>query len=699
MKVSPAQVHFNDIGTPCSSEYDDLYFSNDNGMAETDYVFIQGNNLHSRWLAHENAFYCIAETGFGTGLNFLYTAFLFEKFVQAHPQHVLKHLYFISTEKHPIKKETLTKILIQFESLKPYCDLLLSVYPDSSHGVHRRHITQNICLDLHYGDAKTSLADIKSLKEGVVDSWFLDGFAPSKNPDMWHSSLFSEVARLSKAKANFATFTAAGIVKRGLAEHGFLISKRKGFGRKRDMLVGVYDKDASFQAASLKQYPAEHCKNQAPYYYRHSINLESDTRIQQEKSKLKVSIVGNGIAGAITALKLVQLGVSVDIFWRGSNPADGASGSPVGGFYPQLNAQMNTASQIQLQSFYYAQHFYQALSQLAEFEHAWCGALQIAFNDNTQERLNKIIENKIWPSSVVRYVSAEQASELANIDLPYDCLYLPNAGWISPQSMINACLKVAEKTGLLNLFSHSEFIENSHVSEGNVSFSVKHNKASQVKHYDSNALIFTAGFGSTDLSFPHVPLRLVRGQVEMITSNCALRPLSTLLCHKGYFTPAVQGMHAMGSTYIKEDTNCEVRTTETQLNLALHQRSLNKVDWLPSLSDAVQAKQSYARASVRCSTPDHLPVVGSVPASEQIQELKELYKALPNHRYPVPSVQENVFMLTGLGSRGLTTAPLLAEILVCQILGRPLPLNGKLLDALMPNRFLIRDLIRQQKRQ
>ncbi|MDT0593957.1 bifunctional tRNA (5-methylaminomethyl-2-thiouridine)(34)-methyltransferase MnmD/FAD-dependent 5-carboxymethylaminomethyl-2-thiouridine(34) oxidoreductase MnmC [Glaciecola petra] len=692
MKLSPAKVHFNDTGTPCSSDYDDLYFSNENGIAETDYVFIQGNNLQDRWLKHQSAHYCIAETGFGTGLNFLYTAFLFDRFLQAHPQHILKNLYFISTEKHPIDIQLLTKILANFDQLENYSAQLLTDYPDNSQGVHRRHISTNICLDLHYGDAKTSLADVKTLQKGLVDAWFLDGFAPSKNPDMWHPKLFQEIARLSKPKATFATFTAAGIVKRGLMEQGFSITKRKGFGRKRDMLVGLFDKPVNLQTLSTK-----HRTNHAPYFYRHKINDAENDSVKQASSRLTVGIIGNGIAGAITALKLVQLGVSVNIFWRAKQSADGASGSPIGGFYPQLNAQMNTASQIQLQSFYYAHHFYQNLSRIAEFDHAFCGALQVAFNDNTKERLHKISQKQIWPNTVAQYVDPERASKLANIDLPYECLHLPNAGWISPHSMINACLKVAQNTGLLTLFNETELLKiNSHHNNV-INFEVQHNQSLKTVSHQCNALVFSTGFSSPDFSFPHIPLTLTRGQVELIASKPDLQPLQTLLCHKGYFTPAVNGMHAMGSTYKKEDTSCEVREAETLMNLSLQQGSLCQATWVAKLSDASQDDNSYARASVRCSTPDHQPVVGALPASKQAQELSELYKALPYFRYPIPSVQDNMFLLTGLGSRGLTTAPLMAEILVSQMLGRPLPLNGKLLDALMPNRFLVRNLIRQQR--
>jgi tRNA 5-methylaminomethyl-2-thiouridine biosynthesis bifunctional protein len=148
----------------------------------------------------------------------------------------------------------------------------------------------------------------------------------------------------------------------------------------------------------------------------------------------------------------------------------------------------------------------------------------------------------------------------------------------------------------------------------------------------------------------------------------------------------------MGSTYIKDDKNCDYRLTEQQTNLAMHQQALTKCDWIEDIKPT-----ENGRAAIRCSTPDHLPMVGAVPdTSKQAAQYNNLYKALPAKYYPQPINHTNLFMLCGLGSRGLTTAPLCAEILVSQILNEPLPLSSNLLDALNPNRFLIRGLIRRQ---
>jgi tRNA 5-methylaminomethyl-2-thiouridine biosynthesis bifunctional protein len=193
-----------------------------------------------------------------------------------------------------------------------------------------------------------------------------------------------------------------------------------------------------------------------------------------------------------------------------------------------------------------------------------------------------------------------------------------------------------------------------------------------------------------------IPLRLTRGQVELIKPNTEFKHLDTLLCHKGYFTPAVNGFHAMGSTYVKNDINTDVRNAETTMNVDMHCKSIKDASWRDALFEASQNTTNQSRAAVRCSTPDHIPLVGNMPSFKQFEELKDLYKAKPLHHYPQGSVDENVFILSGLGSRGLTTAPLLAELLLSQLLEKPLPLPAPLLDALSPNRFIVKSLIRRQ---
>jgi tRNA 5-methylaminomethyl-2-thiouridine biosynthesis bifunctional protein len=172
--------------------------------------------------------------------------------------------------------------------------------------------------------------------------------------------------------------------------------------------------------------------------------------------------------------------------------------------------------------------------------------------------------------------------------------------------------------------------------------------------------------------------------------------LKTVLCHKGYFTPQHRGTHALGSTYVKEDLNTDYRDSERAQNIEIHQKALAQSPWVSELLTKEEAQIS-GRAAIRCSTPDHLPLVGAMPdIAQQSESLEDLYKALPAHHYSAGENVEGVYILTGLGSRGITSAPIMVETLASQLMNRPLPMGNALLNAVQANRFLVRALVRRQ---
>lgn len=227
---SPAKLEWRD-GQPYASTFQDVYFSSDNGLLETDYVFLQGNALQSRWQILNTPHFTIAETGFGTGLNFLSAIKLWLEVAPATAM-----LHYISTEKHPLSLQDLTSALALWPTLAEFSDHLLENYEKLLQGNQALDLFQNrVCLSLLVGDATTQLRQI----HGAVDAWFLDGFSPAKNPDMWQTELFQQIVRLSAVGSTFATFTSAGHVRRNLAAAGFNTQKRAGFGKKREMLQGI----------------------------------------------------------------------------------------------------------------------------------------------------------------------------------------------------------------------------------------------------------------------------------------------------------------------------------------------------------------------------------------------------------------------------------------------------------------------------
>lgn len=215
-------------GAPRSKQFDDVYFSADDGLAETQHVFLKGNNLPEAW--QDKSRFVVAETGFGTGLNFLATWKLFEETAGKDQE-----LHFISFEKHPLDGEEIVLYLQPWaEEFQAQLSLLQACYPLLAPGFHRIVLSNQVVLTLVFDGVNTAMHQLKA----DVDAWFLDGFKPSTNPDMWTDRVFQEMARLSHFGTTFATFTSAGDVRRGLEEAGFEVRKTSGFGRKRDMLIG-----------------------------------------------------------------------------------------------------------------------------------------------------------------------------------------------------------------------------------------------------------------------------------------------------------------------------------------------------------------------------------------------------------------------------------------------------------------------------
>lgn len=220
MQDQQADVQWRDGGVPVSLRFDDPYFSLENGLAETRHVFLDGNDLPQRFAER----YHIAELGFGTGLNLLAVWAAWEQSARTDP------LRFTSFEAFPMQPAEMTRALQAFSDLAPWRDRFLSVWQGP--GVYE---LGTLHLEVIAGDARQTLP----LWQGQADAWFLDGFSPAKNPELWGAGLLVEVGRHTAPGGTVATYTAAGFVRRGLEAAGFTVTRMPGFGRKRHMTRGV----------------------------------------------------------------------------------------------------------------------------------------------------------------------------------------------------------------------------------------------------------------------------------------------------------------------------------------------------------------------------------------------------------------------------------------------------------------------------
>lgn len=217
-------------GLPYSPRFGDIYFSADSGVEEKRHVFLHGNRLEQRFsaLAAGEGF-AVGETGFGTGLNFLCTWQLFARVAPPDAS-----LDFYSVEKYPLDEDELCAALALWPELRPLTQILLAAWRQGAPGWNRWCFDAGrVRLALALGDVAEVLPQ---LPEAAIDAWFLDGFAPAKNPEMWSGEVLAGVARASRPGATLATYTCAGLVRRGLQQAGFAVERLPGFGRKREML-------------------------------------------------------------------------------------------------------------------------------------------------------------------------------------------------------------------------------------------------------------------------------------------------------------------------------------------------------------------------------------------------------------------------------------------------------------------------------
>ncbi len=224
-------IYFNTSSQLYSRIYEDIYFSISGAEAESEHVFINGNRLPQRFCSARD--FTIAEAGFGTGLNFLKTL---QRWLKSAPSSA--KLTYIAFELYPLENDILRQAQRSWSELKELSEIFLHSYPKvPTTGCTLNFPELRTTLQLFVGDINNEITKVNSR----IDAWFLDGFAPSKNPEMWTDELFSNMQRLScSGTTTCATYSCARIVREGLKKHNFTVLKTPGFGNKKYMLQGIY---------------------------------------------------------------------------------------------------------------------------------------------------------------------------------------------------------------------------------------------------------------------------------------------------------------------------------------------------------------------------------------------------------------------------------------------------------------------------
>ena len=657
--IQHAKIHFNEENTPVSDKFDDVYFSNQDGLAETHYVFLEGNQLWERWVNYQEAHFVIAETGFGTGLNFFAVTTLFREFRQKYPDSPLKRLYFTSFEKYPLPLDALQQAHLAYPQFSHLAQHLQQHWLNPIQGCYRFHFDETT-LDLWFGDVAENLPQLGDYMNGKIDAWFLDGFAPSKNPDMWNKQLYQQMFRFTKLQGTFATFTAASAVRKGLENAGFNIKKRKGFGKKRECLSGQKTHE-KLTALST------------PWFYSQPANLKEQD----------IAIIGGGIASLCTAILLVKRGAKITIYCEDEQTALNASGNKQGAFYPQLSDDNERNIRFYIHAFAYGHQFLQwAIQQQIKFEHEFCGVALCAYNEKAESKLNKIAELNL-PSDLYQSLSQSELSEKVGLPLPFGGAFIPQGAWLAPRQLVQHTFAFLEKQGV-QIKTLQKVTALSQTENGWQITTAKN------KTFCHEVVVLANGHKLTDFEQTQkLPLYPVRGQVSQIPTSANLLKLKTVLCYDGYLTPVDQAKtsHCIGASHVRDNATREFSLTEQQENQQKIQQNIPE-EW----TKEVDTSGNLARIGVRCSVRDLTPMMGAVPHfSAQQTQYQNLFN-LRRRKQPIEQAENypNLYLIGALGSRGLTSAPFLGETLASLIYGEPLPMSEDLIHNLMPNRSWVR---------
>ncbi|PKG39582.1 bifunctional tRNA (5-methylaminomethyl-2-thiouridine)(34)-methyltransferase MnmD/FAD-dependent 5-carboxymethylaminomethyl-2-thiouridine(34) oxidoreductase MnmC [Psychromonas sp. Urea-02u-13] len=647
-QILPPQINWSDQSSSFSTLFDDLNFNTDQRIEASQHLFLDAHQLTARWSSWKTESFCIATTQFQSALNFLLIGYLFEQFSHKNPDSPLKHLFFSGFEKTPLSKEELQLAIEKWPMLSAYSTPLLAQYPLALCGCHRLHFN-NITLDLWFDEVHESLASLYLYQTGLFDCWLIEARSLHKKTEQYQQHLFELISNSAKKGATLVAFNVNDLVEENLQALGFTLHKQHNTSAESKILVANLTDKTPLAAHGQYHRPAKTAKSK------------------------EIAIVGGGISSACLSLALIKRGYNVTLYCKDATLGNGASGNQQGALYPLLNKQHDVLSVLFANSFLYARNYVQCINQTHAFDFDFSGLLQLYYDQSASKKLDKIIEANL-PRTLVEKLTPEQTDKLANIDIGQAALNYPLGGWLSPTQMVHAIFNKAMQTGKLSIQLNQHLIA---FEENEKGWSC-HFKDKTVNH---ELLVLTTAMHTLDFKQSEaLPLSAARGQVTHIKSTPGLKALKLTLCHEGYLTPINNGFHCMGATFKRHNMDEQFSAQEQVDNKIKLNKCIPNKPWVEQIDEV----HENANIGIRCTTRDHFPYMGALP---DYQETKSFYqdadKKMPTDNAPF---HRNLFILSGLGSRGLNTAPLLAETLASQINHEPLPLSKAILNAMQCNR-------------
>jgi tRNA 5-methylaminomethyl-2-thiouridine biosynthesis bifunctional protein len=667
--IVPAEVDFADPAAPAAPRFADVYHPQHGAFTQAAHVFLAGSRLPQRW--DGRAAFTILETGFGLGNNFLATWAAW----RADPRRCTR-LRFISVEKHPLRLEDLRRA----HAASPAPELaqaLCAAWPPLTPDFHRLAFDEgHVELLLVLGDAAQRLRQLVA----SVDAFYLDGFAPAKNPPMWETGLFKSLARLAAPEATAATWSAARAVRDGLQQAGFAWRRADGVGGKRDITL------ADFAPRVSPRKPAART---------------GDARVG------RVAVVGGGLAGAACAHALAQAGLQCVVLDRHGEPASEASGNVAGLFHGVFHPEDGVHARAHRAAALMARQA--AAAAIAAGVPGRCDGLVRLTPEHADAAplAARIAASGLPPD----YLQAWSPAQVQAAGGPACAAWFyPGGGWISPAALVrhwlagnDPAIAWAGGRAVARLERVPFEIEGAGRDDAFWRLLDAHGDVLA----EAEAVVFAGGAQSAALwsqatdtvdgSRPAgadwiAPLAQTRGQVSIVAAHApGLRAPRLPIAGAGYVLTLPDGAVMCGATSTADDAEAAVRAADHVHNLgqlaaltgstpAPVGRAVDE----PLVRALVADGLLQGRVGWRASAPDRLPLIGALPMAPPSGDA-----ALPDQPRHWPRVP-GLYVCSGFGSRGLTWAPLAGRLIAAWIADAPYPLPADLVDALDPARFATR---------
>lgn len=653
-------------GQPFSEMFDDIYYSsnegeNISGEREFNHVFFKNNGLPERWQTSHD--FVIAELGFGSGLNCLLT-------IREWLQHLTetkqtKCLHYIAIEKYPLSPETIVTLISRYPELKYLCDELVENYPPAVETSHSRRLFDGrVVIHYMFMDVFEALKD----ERFNVDAWYLDGFTPARNSDMWSQELFLKLAQNSNQGARCSTYTAAGFVKRNLMAANFDVTKVPGYGKKREMLVAKYN------GAEKKQFNYK----DKPWF--------SLAEIPVARHK-KATVIGAGIAGLSVAYALVRRGWQVTIIDRHEAVAQEASSNPVALVYPRLSVNNKVDTDFYIAAYHHALYELSNL-QSKNAQSFWfdSGLLQLIDKTRITEILNRFQFNEDVLSIDERLINKNDVNDKdKNKEKEKVTVDIKKAGVVIPGIL---CETIKAECGDKLIIKQAIIEHIKPVDRGWQCLA-----GTQIID-ESEILIVANGVSLNALDgLINFPVEKIRGQVVSLRANALSQAMVSSVSSEVYLTPSINNRHYLGASYTRGNDSVAIDADDTAW--LLKKLADNVIDEV--VAD-VFTQLDYVDAWVgfRAMSKDRVPIVGAVPDADFYHaEYGDICHGNVTKSYLPAKYMKGLYVTSAHGSRGFTTSFLSAEIIASQIQGEPAPVAKSIVDYLSPSRFIVNECKRR----